>query len=134
MKTLFNLFIISILTISFASAQLDGTYKSLGSEAGRTVLTVSDNETKFHVSYIDGNYTSHSLDGSLQKISQGVFHSVETVGCGSPTERSQNAVEISVSRQRMEKTIKLEYKYCDGNAIKSVGKTFVVQIATPKKN
>lgn len=130
MKTSANTLIISILINYFATAQvqsLDGTYKTSGSEAGRTVLTISDNASTFHVSYIDANYQSFSLNGSLQNPATNFYQSNETLGCGSPTERSQKAVEITFVRKKLGKEVKLDYKYCDGNTIKRVAKTFIIQ-------
>ena len=130
MKILIKTLIISLLANYFAVAQIqsvDGTYKTEGGEAGRTVLTVSNNATTFYVSYIDGNYKNFSLNGTLQNPATNFYKSNETLGCGSPTEKNQKAVEITFSRKKLGKEVKLDYKYCDGNNIKSVSKNFVVQ-------
>ncbi|MFY7910530.1 MAG: hypothetical protein ACOVO2_13280 [Emticicia sp.] len=79
------------------------------------------------MSYIDANYQSFSLNGSLQNPATNFYQSNETLGCGSPAERSQKAVEITFARKKLGKEVKLDYKYCDGNTIKRVAKTFIIQ-------
>lgn len=111
-----------------AQVQLtDSMYKTEGSEAGRTVLTISNHATKFYVSYIDTNYQSFSLNGTLQNPATNFYKSNETLSCGSVNEKNQRAVEITFISKKQGKEVKLNFKYCDGNSIKHVSKNFIVQ-------
>lgn len=131
MKIVFQIFIISLwINHCVAAAQtqsLDGTYKTEGSEAGRTVLTISNHATKFYVSYINTNYESFSLNGTLQNPATNFYKSNETLSCGSVTEKNQRAVEIMFISKKQGKEVKLNFKYCNGNSIKHISKTFIVQ-------
>lgn len=100
-------------------AEWNATFRSEGtSEVGRTVVTLSEDLGKIYVSYIDGNYQSHSCSKSLQKLTDYVYVT-PNLTCGSAS--GYNA-EITLEETITSYKLALIFRYCDGTQLKNVSK------------
>lgn len=105
-------------------AEWNATFRSEGtSEVGRTVVTLSDDLGKITVSYIDGNYQSHSCNKSLQKLTEYVYVT-SNLTCGSAS--GYNA-EVTLEETITEYKLSLIFRYCDGTQLKNVSKQLSVR-------
>lgn len=105
-------------------SEWNATFRSEGtSEVGRTVVTLSEDLGKIAVSYIDGNYQSHSCSKSLQKLTEYVYVT-PNLTCGSAS--GYNA-EITLEETITEYKLGLIFRYCDGSQLKNVSKQLSIR-------
>ncbi|MFN8354568.1 MAG: hypothetical protein U0Y10_08985 [Spirosomataceae bacterium] len=107
------------ITYGITPSEWNQTFRTPGtSEVGRTIVTLSNDLTKIHVSYIDGNYQNYSCDKTLTKLTDQVYVTADLTCGGASGYNAEITLNENMSRYKLD----LIFRYCEGGQLRNVSK------------